>query len=368
MIILHCAYFAAPYAGNFIRSLNALELSLTERGDKTAYVFPVEVQKQSWWEEFSANHEAYTTVRRKEKERSCELVAIIRKVNPSIIHTHFEGYDVPVAKAVKLCHSNAHIVWHMHDVLTYHQNPLKRFYQYYCFIRHYWYYGERVSAIGVSTQILDFTKQYRRLLGGNFRHEAVIENGVDFSRLSLKQNYQRHEPFTFLTFGGRNVQKRVDLLLEAASKLVDKYDIRVLITKGVDTEQVVETLFKGTIPEWCKVIPQSDDINTIFEQVDCFVSTSLHETFSYAICEASVYGLPVIQSDIEGTMWNAENPSSFLFESENVEDLERTMKKVIEYDKEKLRMNCLQTRQNNVSTYSIDNWCNRIMDFYTDLL
>ncbi|MBF0846977.1 glycosyltransferase, partial [Streptococcus danieliae] len=58
---------------------------------------------------------------------------------------------------------------------------------------------------------------------------------------------------------------------------------------------------------------QTKDIASLFNSVDCFISSSEYETFSYAICEASVFGLPVIQSDIAGTMWNAENPSTFLF-------------------------------------------------------
>lgn len=367
-IVLHCAAFAAPYAGNFIRSFCALEEALLPSGMKMAYVFPANAKKQAWWEDFAAKHQVYFTESISESGKSKELANIAKELDPAIIHTHFEGYDVPVTMAVKSCQSKARIVWHMHDVLAYHQNPLKRLYQYFSFFRHYCYYGTGVSAIGVSKQILDFTSRYRHLLGGIFLKSEVIENGVDFSRLSQRQSFQEHRSFTFLALGGRNVQKRVDLLLDAASRLYKDNNIRVLITEGSDTAQAVDDFFRGQIPEWCIVIPQSDDINSIFDQADCFVSTSVHETFSYAICEASVYGLPVIQSDIEGTKWNSNNPSTYVFKSENVDDLAGAMEKVMSEDPAILSTRVKETQNNNKREYSLDIWCRKIVNFYEEIL
>ncbi len=367
-LVLHCAVYAAPYAGNFIRSLCALEEKLSSLGMKMAYVFLPNAKLQPWWEDFASKHLVYCTESDSEAGKSKELVAIINELDPAIIHTHFEGYDVPVAMAVKSCHSNAHIVWHMHDVLSYHQNPLKRLYQYFCFFRHYCFYGKGVSAIGVSKQILDFTSGYRRLMGGSFLRSKVIANGIDISRIVQRKSLQQHAPYTFLTFGGRNVQKRVDLLLDAASRIYKDNNIRVLITKGTDTGQVVDEFFNGHVPDWCKVIPQSDDINSIFGQADCFVSTSVYETFSYAICEASIYGLPVIQSDIDGTKWNSNSPSSYEFKSEYIDDLVGAMKKVMSENSTILSNRIKETQSINMREYSMDAWCGKIVNFYEDTL
>lgn len=367
-LVLHCAVYAAPYAGNFVRSLCALEKSLLPLGMNTAFVFLAGAKQQSWWEDFVAKHHAYCIESISENGKCKELAKIIKELDPAIIHTHFEGYDVPVAMAVKSCHSKARIVWHMHDVLAYHQNPLKRLYQYFCFFRHYCYYGRGVSAIGVSKQILDFTSGYRRLMGGAFLRSTVIANGIDISRIVQRKSLQQHAPYTFLTFGGRNVQKRVDLLLDAASRIYKGNNIRVLITKGTDTGQVVDDFFNGHVPDWCMVIAQSDDINSIFAQADCFVSTSVHETFSYAICEATVYGLTVIQSDIEGTKWNAGNPSTHVFRSEDVVDLAEAMKKVMSEDPTNLTNKIKETQSRNIIDYSLDAWCGKIINFYEEVL
>lgn len=363
-IVLHCAQYAAPYAGNFIRSLTALENRLSSFGIEMAYVFPSEASSQLWWKSFVSAHIAYCVDCGLNAAHTQKLAAIIQKTNPFIIHTHFEGYDELVVRSVKCINSDACIVWHMHDVLTYHQNPLKRLYQHWCFYRHYHCYGKGVAAIGVSQEILSFTSSYRKLFGGSFRKSVVIPNGVDSSRLSQRDWNVNHSSFTFLAFGGRNVQKRIDLLLSSAQKLRESYDIRVLVTEGTDTRDVMNTFFSGNIPEWCQIIPQSDDVNSIFSLADCFVSTSVHETFSYAICEASFYGLPVIQSDIEGTKWNANNPSTFVFSSGSQKELYDVMQCVVNKRKSELWKICEKTRIANMENYGIDRWSERIIDFY----
>ena len=67
-------------------------------------------------------------------------------------------------------------------------------------------------------------------------------------------------------------------------------DFEILITKGVDTLDVLNEIYNNGYPSWLKPIPQNTDITKILSMADCFVSTSRRETFSFAICEASVYG------------------------------------------------------------------------------
>ena len=59
--IIHIAQYAAPYEGNFIKSLKFLETSLAEIGCKMAYIFPEKAKEQSWWNDFEKSHTVYTT-------------------------------------------------------------------------------------------------------------------------------------------------------------------------------------------------------------------------------------------------------------------------------------------------------------------
>ena len=143
-----------------------------------------------------------------------------------------------------------------------------------------------------------------------------------------------------------------------------EFYFKIILTEGTDTRDIVSLFFKGKNPEWLKLVKQRDNIVELFEESSCFVSTSTAETFSYAIAEASIWGLPVIQSDIEGTLWNAGNPSSYLFKSLDVGDLVSKMEYVMDLDSVKLKEACAITQRNNLKDYTIDVWSDKIIRFY----
>lgn len=198
--------------------------------------------------------------------------------------------------------------------------------------------------------------------------EIIIPNGINIDRILRRESNQATEHVTtFLAFGGRNIQKHTDLLMLAADKIVSSgKKIKVIIVGGEEIINVAHRIF-GDIPAWCAIVPPVENINMLFAQADCFVSTSVHETFSYAIAEASIYGLPVIQSDIGGTMWNSSNPSAFLFKSGDIFDLSRVMMEVMEYDKSALAERCRITRENNIANYSLDGWADKMIEFFETL-
>lgn len=85
---------------------------------------------------------------------------------------------------------------------------------------------------------------------------------------------------------------------------------------------------------------------------------------SMAIAEASIYGLPVIQSDILGTWWNADNPSTFLFRVNDTNDLLKQMKCVMDYDEHLLDDMCRKTIKVNKQRLSMNEWVNNIISVY----
>lgn len=140
------------------------------------------------------------------------------------------------------------------------------------------------------------------------------------------------------------------------------YKLKVVIVDGQSPTDA-DNLFAEP-PEWLTEIKPQEDINAIFALADCFVSTSVHETFSYAIGEAAIFGLPVIQSDIEGTMWNAYSPSAFLFKSEDVEDLKRVMLNVMAIPSELMSKQCAAGAANIIRDYSIETWAEKVVRFF----
>ncbi len=368
--VLIAAQYAAPYEGNFVASLKALQYELISKFNALcAFVFPKSMCQQPWAERFISENKVYFTGSANSLISSTEADAIISEFKPDLIHTHFEGYDTALFDAVRRLSQPVRIVWHMHNSLVYLSNPVKAAYQFFCFFRHYGIpffttekNGVKPCVIGVCCQGPNFIRKFRL---GIKTCECVIPNGINIQRINQKLK-KAHETFTFLAFAGRHIQKRVDLLLLAADNLVkDGYKLKVVVVDGQSPTDA-DNLFARP-PEWLTEIKPKEDINAIFALADCFVSTSVHETFSYAIGEVAVFGLPVIQSDIDGTMWNASNPSAFLFKSENVEDLKRVMLNVMTIPSELLSKQCAASAANIIKYYSLETWSEKVVSFFQSI-
>ena len=369
--LLCIAQYAAPYEGNFIASLEALEAILCkEYKCEVAYVFPRLASSQAWIHKFMLEHRTFFTCN-DVCHSYTELEKIREEYMPTLVHTHFDGYDLAVNKVF---FNGVKIVWHMHNHLSYVNHPLKAIYQMWCFLQHYGWQSKNVNIISVSDEMKKFVEKWRKrsIYGTLFAGGGKIQfipNGIELSRVLNKRKPRiSDDKFIFLAFGGRNSQKRIDVLLEAGKELIKlRNDFQVFITKGTDTESVVNNYFQGNLPSWVILKDQTEDIASLFNSVDCFISSSEHETFSYAICEASVFGLPVIQSDIAGTMWNAKNPSTRLFKVNDPLAWCKQMNFIIDADKEELEKQIQVTIENNRRDYSLEQWAHNVISFYKQI-
>lgn len=180
--ILHTAQYAAPYAGNFIASLSTLEQLLFAQGASVLYLFPQEAQSQPWAPDFAHRHRVFFL-----NCPVCQSQGFIRHLIDSeginLVHTHFEGFDIPVSLACRSLHVKQ--VWHLHDHLGYMSHPLKAAYQAWCFLNHYGRFGCHANIIAVSPEVERFTERYHRLanFGKGFPHKLQLANGVDETRI-----------------------------------------------------------------------------------------------------------------------------------------------------------------------------------------
>lgn len=291
------------------------------------------------------------------------------------MHTHFEGYDEAVCKAVRHSGYDIPVVWHLHDHLSYQSNILKALYQRWCFFRHYCLttLRSRVYTIGVSQDVDAFVHRFC----GRFKGRIVLPNGIDSSRIYKTKDWKTKGDGVcrFVCLGGRNVSKRIDIVLEAFKLLYKSGRLKagatiLRVVKGTDSDEVFSRVFgsDAALPQWLEPIEQDEDIVRVFDGTDCFISAAQHETFSYAVCEATLYGLAVIQSDIPGTMWNAGNPSVKLFKSLDVSDLVDKIEDFISIDRHKLAEDTAITAARNRTKYTLDAWCDSVLKMYEKIV
>lgn len=369
MKIIHFAQFSAPYKGSFI---NALEFLSQKFEDKRTFCFPEEVLNYDWIHEITSQNTVYFTSK-DVKKSSPEIFKILHIEQPNIVHSHFDGYDIPLLKAVNKYNRNKpkpkqiKVIWHKHNFYSYNKNFFKKLYQFFYFTFKYTYLGRKVNYIYVSEVIKLFIDRYQFLIS-SCNKQVVIPNGIHVDKFQTEIEFVEKPIFTYISYGGRNKDKRIDLLLNAGILLSkEKVDFKIVITKGSDTEQIVREIFGLNIPSWLELIGQTNDIVNLLKNSSCFVSCSVHETFSNAIAEATLIGVPVIQSDIEGTLWNSKNPSTFLFKSKDFHSLFYSMLEVINYPKKELLESVKITQLNNRQIYNLDIWSEKINQFYSEV-
>lgn len=359
--ILIAAQYAPPYAGNFIPSLKKLSEKLVILGNDVNFAFPKSACNHDWAKALANKYIVYFTGDNFSLVTSKDLE---RLTSFDLVYTHFEGYDTAFIQSMP---NTTKFVWHMQDSLSFHPNPLKAAYQVYAFWKHYGkpFYKYDISLISVNDHERNFIRPYRL---GRKIHEITIHNGIDISRVEQYKD-KSNKPFIFLAYGGRNVSKRVDIILKAGEMLnnIVKDGWRVMITKGTDTEDVIRIFYGNKLPDWLTLVNQVKDINDLLAKANCFISSSDYETFSYAVAEAVVAAIPVIQSDIAGTKWNEKSPATLVFPQGNAKILCQRMKEILETPYEKLTSNADAAREQIIGSLSLDSWTDRILDFFKSI-
>jgi len=179
-------------------------------------------------------------------------------------------------------------------ILTFHASFKKSWiFKFWGFLFSYWINRDH-RFIAVSEVAANSLKNY----GLNVKPE-IIPNGVDFSR--FERNKKSNNEFTRILFVGRNeYRKGVKTLLQAFSKLIDKYENLSLILVGFGIDKLKKN-YKN-LPN-CSFHPHKEDKELVdmFHNADIFCSPAIeNESFGIVLLEAMASRLPVIASDIPG--------------------------------------------------------------------
>lgn len=353
MKILQVCAYAAPYEGNFMKSLYALEVELNNKGIKVIYAFPYTAAQIEWNKKLAEDHLVYYLPLEKAriKPSTYSMMRQIYKSNPDIIiaHSHFELYDVPTAQTAP---KSVKVFWHLHDSIADIKSKREKAIQ----KLQYSLFSHKATLLSVSRKHMEYAIK----LGFNRKKALWVPNGIDLSRI-LPVSPSENKEYDFLIFGWDYYIKGIDLCIKAAQKINASFKIAVVCSDNVKKE-IVDNF--GQIPNFITILKPVTDINQLYGNARCFLHISRSEGLSYALLEAAYAGLPVICSDIEENMFASVFSCVQMVKSGNVESISDAMKKFLtnatSYDEECFH----RIRQRIEEQYSMKCWVKNMMRCY----
>lgn len=363
--VLHIMNYAASYRGNFMDSLDNLNMELKKEEKKNIYLFTQDAKSDgamNWISEMQKAGEVVEFLSGKMWEDARLIKHLIKEHEVLIVHTHFITMNQYLAVYPAVFGSHIPLVMHMHNHSKIAENPVKNM------IRRRLY--SRCIMVACSESVYH---SLERDYPGNEKY--AIDNGVNFSRL---ENYVEltnrefnlpEEDKVFLIFGFDFFRKGVDLAIKALDKLrKEGYSFSLLVSLSTNFEQVEKYIIDilGEMPDWVRIIPARNDVATLYNFADLFLSPSREEGLPYSVIEAGYSKCSVVLSDISAQKY-MKIPYGYWFESENTDALARQIVEAEKEHAEKLA-NLESVRKTIRGHYVLEVWSRKVMELYHQIL
>ena len=355
MTVLQVCAFAAPNAGNFIASLTSLEAHLAQKGIQTIYAFADGAEGKPWCRDIQKRTKVYflPTAKARILPKTYQIFRQIYRENDiSIMHSHFELYDMP---ATVMAPKGIKIFWHLHDAL-------KRNYKKGSFSRkiltriQYQFAGNRPRMLSVSEEHAEFAKE----LGFPSKHITYFPNGINTERIQTTPMQKTNNQF--LMFGWEVMRKGVDLVVQAAEK-TQAENLKIVIVGQEECKQYLsEHCSSGKVV----FLPPVDNINDLYRNTKAFLHVSRAEGLSYALLEVIYAGIPVICSDIPENKFASVFRNVFFVGNEDINAIATQIFQLSHWDgivaEEDVRFNQKLIEQE----YSVEAWSKKLMNLYLE--
>lgn len=361
MRILEVCNIASDFKGSFINSIIQLQKLIQDSGDEIDFLFPITAINSPWIKELSNESKIYFIDNSngiKDLKLYFKIFHILLKNKYDIIHSHYEGFDIPVTIINNLMFfRKAKTIWHCHDAYfdlnDLNRNEIDYLKKYYVKI------GKNVEFIVIN----DSFKKDLISLGVPRNNITVIENGIYIDDLNIVELPSTET--NFVTTGWNFYIKGVDIILNACEILNNNhYEFKMYINGNEKMENEIKSFYNKNIPNYIEIQKPQRNRNEIFKNKSAFIQASRHETFSYSVCEASYVGLPVICNSIDGLLWAKELCNVKFFKKNDSYDLSKKMIEVINNK----TFESLTSRQIIEKKYTSHVWTQNIYTKYREIL
>ena len=368
--ILHLTDYGAPYAGNFIASLSALEGLMNEGGAKTVYVFPPRASERAWTREMAQTHDVRFLRAGGFFSYMRQVRQLLKETNADILHEHFIHFSEKIASwlALKTCGHRVKTVLHLHNHVTLPKNPLLR-------LPHLLYFRSVARFVCCSASVA------AHLIADGVPKERVrvAENAIAFDRLEGYDTTVRaslHLPERAklaLMFGYDYLGKGVDLAVEAVRLLREREGLPATLAVVLSSrmqearEKICRQLNMPDVPDWILLLPPREDVASYYHMADVFLSPSRQEGFCYALVEAAYCLTPVLASAIDAQK-DLALPQSAFFPPLSAAALSSALHRILGEAHSPSRDAALERAGERVrQTYALSRWAARVCETYAEI-
>lgn len=369
--ILHLTDYGAPYAGNFIASLTALESLLDSSEAKTVYVLPPRASDRVWAQEMAQTHDVRFLKKGGFFSYLSQVRSLLKETDADVLHEHFIHFSEKLAAwlAGKTCGHRVKTVLHLHNHIELPKNPLLRLPHmlYFRSVSRFVCCSESVAAHIIADGV---TKDLVR----------VAQNAIAFERLDSFDSSVRtslHLPQQAklaLMFGYNYTVKGVDLAVNAVRFLREREGLPVTLAVALSSNleqvrlRICAELGVSDVPDWILLLPPREDIASYYRMADVFLSPSRQEGFCYALVEAAYCRTPVLASAIDAQK-DLALPKSAFFPPEDAEALASALLRVLSEEHSSSRAQALEEAGERVrQTYALSRWAERVLAAYLEIL
>ena len=369
--ILHLTDYGAPYAGNFIASLTALESLLDSNEAKTVYVLPSRASDRVWAQEMAQTHDVRFLKNGGFFSYLRQVRGLLKETNADVLHEHFIHFSEKLAAwfASKTCGHRVKTVLHLHNHIELPKSPLLRLPHmlYFRSVSRFVCCSESVAAHIIADGV---TKERVR----------VAQNAIAFERLDCFDSSVRaslHLPQQAklaLMFGYNYSIKGVDLAVNAVRLLREREGLPVTLAVALSSNleqvrlRICAELGVSDVPDWILLLPPREDVSSYYRMADVFLSPSRQEGFCYALVEAAYCRTPVLASAIDAQK-DLALPKSAFFPPEDVEALASALLRVLSEEHTASRAQALEQAGERVrQTYALSRWAERVLAAYLEIL
>lgn len=353
-------------AGGAERLVAELSIKYKENGlDNKVYILK-RVNNNFFEGILQSNNLSYNFSKRKSLKdfrHIIDIVRLIRKEKPDIVHTHlsYSFYYTALAELL-LFKSKIKLVYTEHNTSNKRREnllfkPIESFiYSLYA----------KIICISNDTeamlrQWLDFKKnKLVRIYNGINVHKFKNASAIDLR----KEHNLKADSKLLICVGSLSEQKNQELLIRALSRLESNYYI-LFIGRGVLKDHLVNLTKQLAVENRVFFLGLKPNVEVYYKSCDLFVLPSKWEGFGLVAAEAMAAGTPVLVSSVPG-LSQLVGDAGFQFESENLEDLKTKIEYI--FSNPDIVQTKVELAKERVKIFSIEKMAQNYLNEYNNLL